>query len=169
MLVGLMSDTHDRIPAIKELLKRMTDRGVGMVLHAGDFCSPFALKPFQDANVALAGVFGRNDGDPEGLKAFAEQGMGHELFESPHSLTIGEHKILLVHDIGDVTARSIKAHNFVVHGSEHLQSMKTRGDSLIINPGEACGWINGAPTAAVLDIDTKRAEFIKLSGDQWKF
>ena len=64
MLVGLMSDTHDRIPAIAELLKRMTDRGVGMVLHAGDFCSPFSLKPFQDSNVALAGVFGRNDGDP---------------------------------------------------------------------------------------------------------
>ena len=30
MLVGLMSDTHDRIPAIAELLKRMTERGVGM-------------------------------------------------------------------------------------------------------------------------------------------
>ena len=29
MLVGLMSDTHDRIPAIAELLKRMTERGVG--------------------------------------------------------------------------------------------------------------------------------------------
>ncbi len=169
MLVGLMADTHDRLPAIAELLKRMTDCGVGMVLHAGDFCSPFALKPFQDANVALAAVLGRNDGDTEGLKAFAEQGMGHELFESPHSLTIGEHKILLVHDIGDVSARSIKSYNFVVHGNEHQQSMKTRGDTLIINPGEACGWLHGAPTAAVLDLDTKHVEFIKLSEAEWQF
>jgi len=126
MLVGLMSDTHDRIPAIAELLRQMTDRGVGMVLHAGDFCSPFALKPFQDANVALAGVFGRNDGDPEGLKAFAEQGMGHELFESPHSLTIGEHKILLVHDIGDVAARSINAHNAVHEDARRLADHQPR-------------------------------------------
>jgi uncharacterized protein len=169
MLVGLMADTHDRVPAIAELLKRMTGLGVGMVLHAGDFCSPFALKPFQDANVALAGVFGHNDGDPEGLKAFAEQGMGHELFESPHSLTIEGQKILLVHDIGDVTARSIKSHNVVLHGLEHQQSMKTRGDTLIINPGEACGWINGSPTAAILDLDSKRVEFIKLSDPQWQF
>lgn len=169
MLVGLMSDTHDRIPAIAELLRLMTERGVGMVLHAGDFCSPFALKPFQDANVALAGVFGRNDGDPEGLKAFAEQGMGHELFESPHSLTIGEHRILLVHDIADITSRSIKAHHFVVHGSEHLQSMKTRGESLIINPGEACGWLHGAPTAAVLELESKHVEFLNLSDAKWKF
>ena len=48
MLVGLMGDTHDRLPAIRELLKEMTQRGVGMVLHAGDYCSPFALQPFQD-------------------------------------------------------------------------------------------------------------------------
>lgn len=168
MKVGLMSDTHDRIPAIAELLKQMVERGVGMVLHAGDFCSPFALKPFNEANVALAGVFGRNDGDPEGLKAAAQQGMGHELFESPHSLTIGEHKILLVHDIGDVSARSVKSHHVVVHGNEHQQSMKTRGETLIINPGEACGWIHGAPTAAVLDLDTRHVEFIKLSDPKWQ-
>ena len=168
MLIGLISDTHDRVPAVAELLNQMVERGVGMVLHAGDYCSPFALKPFQDANVALAGVFGRNDGDPEGLRAFAAQGMGLELFESPHSLTIGEHKILIVHDIGDVAARSVKAHHVVVHGNEHQQSMKTRGDTLIINPGEACGWIHGAPTAAVLDLDSKHVEFIKLSDPKWQ-
>lgn len=168
MLIGLISDTHDRVPAVAELLNQMVERGVGMVLHAGDYCSPFALKPFQDANVALAGVFGRNDGDPEGLRAFAAQGMGLELFESPHSLTIGEHKILLVHDIGDVAARSVKAHHVVVHGNEHQQSMKTRGETLIINPGEACGWIHGAPTAAVLDLDSKHVEFIKLSDPKWQ-
>ena len=95
--------------------------------------------------------------------------MGIELFESPHSLTIGEHKILIVHDIGDVSARSIKGHHIVIHGQEHQQSMKTRGDTLIINPGEACGWIHGAPTAAILDLDSKHVEFIKLSDPQWAF
>jgi len=169
MLVGLMSDTHDRLPAVRELLKEMTQRGVGMVLHAGDYCAPFSLQPFQDAGVALAGVFGHNDGDPEGLKAFAAQGMGHDLFVAPHSITIRDHKILLVHALGDVSLRSIKGHHFVVHGMEHQQSMKTRGESLIICPGEACGWLHGAPTAAVLDLDSKHCEFIKLTGDQWKF
>lgn len=168
MLVGLMADTHDRVPAVAALLREMTQRGVGMVLHAGDYCSPFALKPFQDAGVALAGVFGHNDGDTEGLKAAAEQGMGHELFESPHSITIGDYKILVVHDIGDVSLRSIKQHHVVVHGMEHQQSMKTRGESLIVNPGEACGWIHGAPTCAVLDLPTRNVEFIKLTGPEWE-
>jgi predicted phosphodiesterase len=39
----------------------------------------------------------------------------------------------------------------------------------MINPGEACGWINGAPTAAVLDLDTKHVEFLKLSEPRWQF
>jgi predicted phosphodiesterase len=60
-------------------------RGVNFVLHAGDFCSPFSLRPFVEMNMPLIGVFGRNDGDREGLRAFAQQGVGIELFESPHS------------------------------------------------------------------------------------
>ena len=34
MLVGLMSDTHCRLPAIRELIAYMQARGVNMVLHA---------------------------------------------------------------------------------------------------------------------------------------
>ncbi|MND09260.1 phosphodiesterase [compost metagenome] len=59
------------------------------------------------------------------------------------------------------------AHAVVIHGHTHLQEMKTRGDTLIVNPGEACGWLNGSPTAAVLDLDTKHVEFIKLTGPEW--
>ena len=76
MKVGLMADSHDRVPAIKELLEKMTERGVSLVMHAGDYCSPFSLQPFNDANIALLGIFGRNDGDPEGLKASAARGVG---------------------------------------------------------------------------------------------
>lgn len=167
MRIGLLSDTHDRVPAVDALLREMMAREVQFVLHAGDYCSPFALKPFQDHNLAMAGVFGRNDGDPEGIRAFAAQGMGHELFESPHSITFGDQKVLIVHDIGDVVERSVLAHAVVIHGHTHLQEMKTRGDTLIVNPGEACGWLNGSPTAAVLDLDTKHVEFIKLTGPEW--
>ena len=146
----------------------MLARDVNFVLHAGDYCSPFSLKPFQDHNVAMAGVFGRNDGDREGIRSYAEQGMGQELFESPHSIKLLELKVLIVHDIGDVSERSVLAHSIVIHGHTHLQEMKTRGDTLIVNPGEGCGWLYGAPSAAILDLDTRQVEFIKLDGTEWK-
>jgi putative phosphoesterase len=162
MVIGLISDTHDRLPAIDGLVREMMARGVEMVLHAGDFCSPFSLRPLIENNVATVGVFGRNDGDYEGLKAYAATGFGIELFESPHSMDVAGHLILVVHDIGDVNNRSIEQHEVVVHGFTHREEMKTRGDTLIVNPGEACGWLYGPPSAAILDLDTKRVEFIQL-------
>lgn len=162
MKVGLLADTHDRLPAIQALLKAMQKHGTDMVLHAGDFCAPFALRPFVEMNIPVIGVFGRNDGDHEGLRAVAQQGMGIEIFESPHSLELGGQRILLVHDLADTGQRSIDSHSVVVHGFTHREEMKDRGETLIVNPGEGCGWLHGEPSGAVLDLNTKSVQFLKL-------
>ena len=124
MRVGLMADSHDRIPAVAEFVRLMQAAGVSMLLHAGDYCAPFALRPIEEASMSLAGVFGRNDGDTQGLLAKATAGFGAELFEGPHSFELGGQRILVVHDIGDVQPRSIEAHSIVVHGFTHQQEMK---------------------------------------------
>jgi putative phosphoesterase len=169
MRIGLIADTHDRLPAIAELVNQIQAAGAGMVLHAGDYCSPFSLRAFEDAHMSLAGVFGRNDGDREGLLSRAQSAFGAELFESPHSFEIGGKRILLVHDIGDVNKRSISSHDIVIHGSTHQQEMKTRGETLIVNPGEACGWLYGTPSAAVMDLDSREVQFLTLPGSDWKY
>jgi hypothetical protein len=167
MRVGLIADTHDRLPAIAELVRQMQAGGVSMVIHAGDYCAPFALRPIEAASLSLAGVFGKNDGDTQGLLAKASAGFGAELFESPHSFEVGGQRVLVVHDIGEVQPRSIEGHSIVVHGCTHQQEMKTRGDTLIVNPGEACGWLYGTPRAAILDLDTKKVEFLTLDPAHW--
>ncbi|CAN5584146.1 metallophosphoesterase [soil metagenome] len=167
MRVGLMADSHDRIPAIREFVRIMQEGGVSMLLHAGDYCAPFALKPIEEASMSLAGVFGRNDGDTQGLLAKATAGFGAELFGGPHSFELAGQRILIVHDIGDVQPRSIEAHSIVIHGFTHEQAMKTRGDALIVNPGESCGWMFGTPKAAILDLDTKKVEFLSLDPANW--
>jgi putative phosphoesterase len=169
MKVGLMADSHDRLPAIAELLRRMREGGATMVLHAGDYVSPLALKPFEDMHMTLAGVFGKNDGDHQSLLSRAGAGFGLEIFESPHSFDVAGHQLMLAHDLADVQKRSVQQHSVVVHGFTHQQSMKTQGDTLVVNPGEACGWMFGAPGAALLDLDTKQVEFLELDGPQWKF
>ncbi|MBW7933702.1 MAG: metallophosphoesterase [Gemmatimonadaceae bacterium] len=169
MRIGLISDTHDRLPAVRALLQEFQQRQVEMVLHAGDFCSAFALQPFLEYGAPMVGVFGRNDGDREGLRSTAAQCLACELFEAPHSTQIGEHKILLTHDLADVTERSVMAHTLVIHGHEHKQEMKARGETLIVNPGEACGWVFGAPCAAIIDLDSKHVEFVKLDAAEWKW
>jgi uncharacterized protein len=168
MRIGLIADSHDRVPAVDALLKQMARAGVGLVLHAGDYCSPFVLKPFEELHISLAGVYGKNDGDPQGLVSRAQSAFGAELFESPHSFEMTGQRILLVHDIADVAQRSIEGHSIIVHGSTHQQEMKTRGDSLIVNPGECCGWLYGTPNAAILDLESKHVEFLSLNPSEWR-
>jgi uncharacterized protein len=169
MRVGIMSDSHDRLPAITEFIRQFEAAGLGLVLHAGDFCAPFALDPFETAQMSMAGVFGKNDADLESLRARAGRAIGLELFESPHSFDIGGKRILLAHDLADIPDRSIESHDIVVHGHLHKQEMKHRGETLIVNPGESCGWVIGVPTAAIPDLDARTVEWMTLSGPEWKF
>ena len=170
MRSGLLSDSHDRVPAIHALLEQMIAGGVSLVMHAGDYCSPFALQPFHDLSIPLLGVFGKNDGDRDALQAAAKTGFGAaELYESPHSFDLGGKSVLLIHDLNDVHQRSIDGHEVIVHGMTHVSEMRTRGDSLLVNPGEACGWLHGAPSGAILDLESKSVEFLKLTSPEWKF
>jgi putative phosphoesterase len=168
MLIGLIADTHDRVPAIAALVAQLAEQRVELLLHAGDYCSPFALAPLHELRVPIVGVFGRNDGDRDGLTAAASAGLETELHEAPHSLKVGERRILLLHDVSDVPAQSLESHDIVVHGCQHRPEMKERGNTLLVCPGEGCGWIHGSPGAALLDLSTKRVEFLKLSGPEWK-
>jgi uncharacterized protein len=169
MKVGVLADTHDRLPAMSALMKALAEQGAGMILHAGDFCAPFALDPLIAAHLPVAGIFGRNDGDRQGLLGKAAAGIGVELFESPHTFEVGGRQILLVHDIGEVQPRSVEAHPVVIHGCSHQRECRRRRESLIINPGEGCGWIYGTPSAAILDLETNHVDFITLDGPEWRF
>ena len=169
MKIGLLADSHDRLPAVEELLRRMADMGVQLVMHAGDYCAPFALRPFIQASLPVIGVFGRNDGDRDGLRAAAAtSGIAIELFESPHSFELAGKTVLLVHDLAEVQPRSIEAHAIVVYGCSHQPRTEQRGGTLLVNPGEACGWLNGSPSAAVLDLETNALESIKLDAADWR-
>ena len=71
-------------------------------------------------------------------------------------------RMCIVHDLGEVNRRSIESHRFVVHGFTHNQETITRGPALLINPGEACGWLTGVCTAAILDLETGEVEILSL-------
>ncbi|RLI45996.1 YfcE family phosphodiesterase, partial [Candidatus Bathyarchaeota archaeon] len=41
MLIGIMADTHDRLPLLDKAVKRLNEEKVKLVLHAGDYVAPF--------------------------------------------------------------------------------------------------------------------------------
>ena len=50
----------------------------------------------------------------------------------------------------------------VVCGHTHEPSVKSEGTSLLVNPGECCGWVSGRSTIAIADTESRTAEIISL-------
>ncbi len=161
MLIGVIADTHDNMDMLKKAVDLFNERGVGLVLHAGDYVAPFTSREFRRLECKLVGVFGNNDGEKFGLvKQF--EGIG-KLHEGVHQLEVeGNKKIAITHypEIAETLAGS-DAYDVVVYGHTHRPDIRKKGH-LIINPGECGGWLEGTSTVAILDVATLDAELVTL-------
>jgi putative phosphoesterase len=164
MIVGLLSDTHDHLPLIDEAIKQLNMMNVELVLHAGDYISPFVIEHFKQLKAPLIGVFGNNDGDRTLLKKkFAEQGVdirGRFAFVLVDGL-----RIALLHGDETELMRSLlelESHDVLVCGHTHAPKTYRKGRTLVINPGEACGYLSGKPTISILDTETLDVKMIQL-------
>ena len=154
MIVGLISDTHDRIRSIKRAMSLFREEGVELVLHAGDIISPFTAKYF---DIEMMAVFGNNDGDRLNLeKNFSNCRFLGEFGEV--ELSNGK-KVFLIHKLEDWLLEVLVSSGrylAIVHGHTHVPEIKELGGTKVVNPGEACGYVSGKETMALLD--TEREE-----------
>jgi putative phosphoesterase len=165
MLVGLIADTHDRLPMVEKAVKRLNEEKVGLVLHAGDYVAPFVIPKFKDLRTKLIGVFGNNDGDRELLKRRFREHEGSEIRGNFAEVAIDGLKIALLHgdDEGLVKAL-VESGGFdvVVHGHAHKAEVSRRGKTLVVNPGEACGYLTGKSTIGLLDTANCEVRIVEL-------
>jgi putative phosphoesterase len=165
MIVGLLSDTHDRLPLIDEAVKQLNQMSVELVLHAGDYIAPFVASSFRHLKAPLIGVFGNNDGDRELLKKkFAE--FGADIRGRFAFVVVDGLRIALVHGDNTELMRSLlelESHDMLVCGHTHVPKTYRKGRTLVINPGEACGILSGKPTISVLDTETLDVKTIQLN------
>ncbi|MCW9707625.1 metallophosphoesterase [Fodinibius salsisoli] len=162
MLIGLISDSHDHIPHAEKTARIFKDRKVELVLHAGDYCSPFMIPVFK--GVPLKGVFGNNDGDKYLLmKKF--QSIGAELMGSFGDITVDERRIALYHGTDvPITEALEQSGNFdvVITGHTHQKKQERISGTLSINPGTAHGFGEEA-SIALLNTSSLEVEFVDLS------
>ena len=165
MIIGLLSDTHDRLLIINKAVKRLNDLNVELVLHAGDYISPFVASNFKQLKAPLIGVFGNNDGDRALLKKkFAE--FGADIRGRFAFVVVDGLRIALLHGDENELMRSLlelENHDVLVYGHTHAPKTYRKGRTLVINPGEACGILSGKPTIAILDTESLNAETIELN------
>ncbi len=161
MKIGIIADTHDNLPQIRKAMEIFNREKVELVLHAGDFVSPFTFLEFKNLKCPLKGVFGNNDGDKLYLQE-KFKGIG-ELYPESY-LTILNHKnIIMLHqeELIDALAESQK-YEVIIYGHTHRTDLRKVGKTVIINPGECGGWLSGKSTIALLNLTNLEAEIIDL-------
>jgi putative phosphoesterase len=164
LIVGLIADTHDRLKMVDKAIKKLNEQKVELVLHAGDYIAPFVIPMFKELKAKLVGVFGNNDGDHELLKKrFSELGL--EIRGGFAELNVDGLKIALLHGHEEELLKALinsEGFDVVVHGHTHKAEVYRKGKTLVVNPGEVCGYLSGKSTIALLDTDKGEAEIIEL-------
>jgi putative phosphoesterase len=165
MLIGVISDTHDNLPMIEKAIKKLNEENVALVLHAGDYISPFVIPKFKALNAKLIGVFGNNDGDHEFLKKRFSETENCEIRDRFAEIDANGFKIALLHgDETELLNALINCEGFdaVIHGHVHSVDVRKKGKTLIVNPGEVCGYLSGKSTMALLDTEKREAKIIEI-------
>lgn len=165
MLIGLIADTHDNLPMVERAVRRLNEEKVELVLHAGDYVAPFVVPKFKELKARLIGVFGNNDGDHELLrKKFSEQDR-LEIRGNFADVAADGLRIVLLHGSDMELMKALidsVSFDVVVHGHSHRAETYRKGKTLIVNPGEVCGYLTGKSTIAVFDTNTRQARILEL-------
>jgi hypothetical protein len=165
MLIGLIADTHDNLPQIDKAIRRLNEENVELVLHAGDYIAPFVIPHFKELKAKLIGVFGNNDGDHELLRKRFSENEKLDIRGNFAEITTDNLKIALLHGSEKELLKSlIESGSFgvVVHAHTHNAETYRKGETLVVNPGEVCGYLSGKSTIAVLDSSKLEARILEI-------
>ncbi len=160
MIIGIMSDTHDHLDNLNKALALFEEKGVGHIIHAGDFTSPFTyFRAINKFGGEFTGIFGNNDGDKISLNNVFKG----RIFTQPYIFELNGRKIVVMHepDVIEALAESGQF-DLVVYGHTHKPVIKRVNKTLVVNPGEIAGWLYGKATAAIVNLDTMEAELLNI-------
>jgi hypothetical protein len=162
MRIGIVSDTHDNLRALKRALAILRDEGIDTLLHCGDLCGPAVIEALAGFDTWIAR--GNMDHHPE-LEATAREVIGAGRFADCHRLTLAGHAAALVHGHRDGELRRLihaGGHSYVFRGHTHRRRDRRIGQTRVINPGALVGMRWQQRSFCILDLAADEVAFIEL-------
>jgi putative phosphoesterase len=155
MLVGIVSDTHDRTDALQSALRVLRRQRIDLVLHCGDIQSVETVRLFGDFPTHF--VLGNWDGDwiagvncglaprsPDGRKRDSSrlrraiEEIGGTLHEPWGELDLGGRTVAWVHGNDRALLRDLEqsgCYDYLFYGHTHVAERHRTGRTLVVNPG----------------------------------
>mgnify|MGYP005810034551 CR=1 FL=1 len=157
MVIGIISDSHDRLDYIEQAVAIFNSKAVDYVIHCGDVVSPFSAAILNKLNCEYTGVFGNNDGDWLMINKITKG----RFFKPPKMLELSGKSLIIFHEpfIVDFVDKKI---DFVLYGHTHKKDLRKIDNQLIINPGTSSGYLSDESSVCLLDLQIGSVNFLEL-------
>jgi len=171
MKIGIISCTHDQIPAIKKVVKFFMKQNIDFLIHGGDWVSAFTLVYYKDLKCPIKGVWGNNIGDIRFKRVIKKFKLDLKIYHPFFSIKLGGKTIVVYHEAGDLDNKANKEikklkPDVIISGHDHKAKIETKNGVLFINPGtlvsETFPWLKTKPSVALYDTDTNKAKIIRI-------
>ena len=161
MKLGILSDTHDRRDRARRAVAMLALKGVGALVHCGDFTDPELVADLLLDGVPAFGTLGNCDED-DGSLAFAFEAIGGTWLGGGGIVELGGRRIALTHgDRPREVARLLAERpDYLFSGHTHEAADDRDGPTRRINPGALQR--TSRPSVALLDLETDHLEFLPV-------
>ncbi len=159
VILGIVSDSHDRVEALRAGIDALRNAGATYFIHCGDIGGQGAINVL--AGLDGVAVWGNTDWDRAALGRYAES-IGVRIRHPLADVQLDSARIAVLHgDDGGLMRRLISSgdYDYLFCGHTHVPEDRTVGRTRIINPGA----LHRArvKTIASLDLDTgERREIV---------
>ncbi len=164
MKIGILSDTHNNIELTRKAVALFKERGVEMIIHAGDLTSPRMLELFKDIPSRI--VLGNGDIDVEDINSEAQR-LGFGEIEYCSSFDVDGKKFIVFHGNNVPLFREAVAsgtYDYIIKGHTHFFENYISNNTRIINPGSLYG--ADEFSIALLDTDSDTVEYIRVTEEE---
>ena len=165
MLIGIFGDSHDHMENIGKAVEKFNRERIDLAIHTGDYISPFVIPVIAKLTSPVIGVYGNNDGDKAALQARCSEFPAVRIHGNYTQLDPDGLKIALIHGHDSALLQDLIVsgyYDLVVHGHTHMADLYRKGGTMVINPGELCGYITKKPTVGFFDTLSREARIEEL-------
>ncbi len=163
MKIAIISDTHDNLIRIKQMLDKIKEDNIQTIIHCGDVCTSQTLTYLcQNFDGQIYLSLGNVDADHQ-LNPARNAFPNLTTFSKFGELNIADYKIAFVHfpNSAKKLANNGK-YSFVFYGHTHQARKETINNCQVINPGTLAG-LFAKSTFAILDLISQKTQLIILT------
>lgn len=139
MDIGVISDSHDQIHQLEKVVDKLNAHNVELVIHCGDWVSPFTLVYLKALKAPIKGIFGNNDGDKIRHRQLAQHlQLNIQVEERFLQLKVDNKNIAVIHGEDPEIVKALVTcgnYDLVLHGHTHQPIKTYHQQTLSLNPG----------------------------------